>query len=452
MLLRKGKNKNAYVIFTREPVPGSTKTRLMPYYNAGQCAELHKCILRDIANKMNGCSFDIIVAYTGGEPLFLKKTFGRTAKYIEQRGNGIGFRMQNAISDALDMGYEKVVLTGSDIPELEADTIETAFIMLNEFDITIGPTADGGYYLLGMKEVHGEAFDVKNYGTATVFEETINAVRSTGLSVGIVDEYNDIDTKEDIAEFRKRALEDAFLRHSDTAGFIAENLKISIIIPTYNEEKTVSCMKEQLDASTAGRDDIEIIFVDGGSTDRTLSVLGNNYTVLKSNKGRGRQMNLGALKSSGDVLFFLHCDCVLPEKFIHEIKHCMRFHWFGCFGVKYQSRNIFMLTNRLISNHRALFRGLPYGDQGIFIDRKLFFEIGMFPEIPLMEDLEFSMKLKRYGIKPGMAGKRILTSDRRYGKGTLSVLSMEFKMWNFRRLYRRGYDIEDLACMYRDVR
>ena len=163
-------------------------------------------------------------------------------------------------------------------------------------------------------------------------------------------------------------------------------------------------------------------------------------------------MNLGALKSSGDVLFFLHCDCVLPEKFIHEIKHCMRFHWFGCFGVKYQSRNIFMLTNRLISNHRALFRGLPYGDQGIFIDRKLFFEIGMFPEIPLMEDLEFSMKLKRYGIKPGMAGKRILTSDRRYGKGTLSVLSMEFKMWNFRRLYRRGYDIEDLACMYRDVR
>jgi hypothetical protein len=111
-----------------------------------------------------------------------------------------------------------------------------------------------------------------------------------------------------------------------------------------------------------------------------------------------------------------------------------------------------MLTNRIISNHRALVRGLPFGDQGIFIDRGLFFETGMFPELPLMEDYVYSMKLRRYGIRPGMTSRRILTSARRYGTGTGRVLRTEFMMWNLRRLYRKGRNIEELAEMYEDIR
>ena len=163
-------------------------------------------------------------------------------------------------------------------------------------------------------------------------------------------------------------------------------------------------------------------------------------------------MNTGAMNSSGDILFFLHCDSVLPCDFADEIKRCMKKHSFGCFGVRFASRNIFMFTNRLISNHRALFRGLPFGDQGIFIDRDLFFEAGMFPDMLLMEDYEFSRRLKRLGIKPGMTTKRVLTSGRRYGRGTKSVLLTEFRMWNLRRLYRKGRSTEELAGMYRDVR
>jgi hypothetical protein len=143
---------------------------------------------------------------------------------------------------------------------------------------------------------------------------------------------------------------------------------------------------------------------------------------------------------------------VLPDDFVDEIKHCMMSHDFGCFGIRFSSRNIFMITNRIISNHRAFIRGLPFGDQGIFIDRDLFFESGMFPEIPLMEDYEFSMRLKRYGIRPGMTCRRILTSSRRYGMNTKEILETEFRMWNLRRQYRRGRDIEELAGMYKDVR
>ena len=106
-------------------------------------------------------------------------------------------------------------------------------------------------------------------------------------------------------------------------------------------------------------------------------------------------MNAGAVQSKGDILFFLHCDSILPDDFENEIRHCMSRHNLGCFGVKYKAGNLFMLTNRLISNHRAAVRGIPFGDQGIFIDRELFFEAGMFPEIPIMEDYEFSISHHR---------------------------------------------------------
>ncbi|MBR3200201.1 MAG: TIGR04283 family arsenosugar biosynthesis glycosyltransferase [Mogibacterium sp.] len=448
----KKNKKNAYVIFTREPVPGSTKTRLMPYYTADQCAELHRCFLRDISEEMKNRDFDVIVSYTGGEPVSLQEIFGRKVKYIQQRGDGLGQRMENAVSDVLRMGYEKVVLTGSDIPELEADTIETAFAMLGSSDVVIGPTEDGGYYLIGMSSLHHEAFNAKVYGVSSVFEETVSSIREKGLAVEAVDEYSDIDTKNDIAEFRRRITEDPTLRRTHSGRFVMENLKVSVIIPVYNEEAVAGLLKKQLMNCLHGRNDTEIIFVDGGSNDNTLSVLGNDFRVLSSKKGRGVQMNTGAMKSNGDVLFFLHCDSVLPDDFVDEIKHCMMSHDFGCFGIRFSSRNIFMITNRIISNHRAFIRGLPFGDQGIFIDRDLFFESGMFPEIPLMEDYEFSMRLKRYGIRPGMTCRRILTSSRRYGMNTKEILETEFRMWNLRRQYRRGRDIEELAGMYKDVR
>lgn len=452
MILQKAKSKNAYVIFTREPVPGSTKTRLMPYYTAEQCAELHRCFLRDIAREMRGHSFDIVVAYTGGEPVFLKKVFGKDARFIGQRGDGLGERMENAFSDVLKMGYGKVVLTGSDIPELESDTIDTAFAMLEDYDAVIGPTADGGYYLLGMKELHHEAFDVKKYGIKTVFEETVSSIRNAGLTVDAVEEYNDIDTKEDLAAFRRRFADDARLRCSHSARFVTDNLKISVIIPVFNEEKTIGTMVAQLKEYVLPEDNADIIFVDGGSTDRTLSLLGSDFRVISSDKGRGIQLNIGASCSSGDVLFFLHCDSLLPKDFIDEIRHCMMKHSFGCFGVKFASRNVFMLSNRLISNHRAFVRGIPFGDQGMFIERELFFETGMFPEMPFMEDYAYSLKLRRYGIKPGMTRKRIVSSARRYGKGTRSILLTEYRMWNLRRLYRGGKTPEELVSMYKDVR
>ena len=445
----KRKNRKAYVVFTREPVPGTTKTRLMPFYSAEKCAELHSCFLRDLAMETRKVNADIIVAYMGGEPDFLRKTYGSRTKYIAQRGTGLGQKMENAFADAFEMGYDKVILTGTDIPELKAGTVNAAFDILDTNDIVLGPTSDGGYYLIGMSSLHHEAFDVKLYGVSTVFEETMESIRDSGLSVGIADEYCDIDEKEDISGLMNRIRKDRSVIGPYTRRFLKNNMTISVIIPVYNESHNIGSMMDQL---RPFRDEVEVIFSDGGSTDDTLSLIGDEFKVVSCKKGRGKQLNVGALASCGDVLFFLHCDSVIPDDFTSEIKSCMMKKPFGCFGVRFDSANFFMLTNRIISNHRAKFRGLAFGDQGMFIDRILFFEAGMFPELPVMEDYEFSLEMKRRGFSPAMTHRRILTSSRRYGKGTISIVKTEILMWYLRRLYRRGEDPHKLKQLYKDIR
>ena len=111
-----------------------------------------------------------------------------------------------------------------------------------------------------------------------------------------------------------------------------------------------------------------------------------------------------------------------------------------------------MLTNRIVSNFRASLGGLPFGDQGIFIERQLFLDAGMFPEIPVMEDYEFSLKMKKRGFRPAMARSRILTSSRRYGKGTLSIIKTEMLMFYLRILYGMGEDPSRLKQRYKDIR
>ena len=196
----------------------------------------------------------------------------------------------------------------------------------------------------------------------------------------------------------------------------------------------------------------EILFVDGGSTDGTPEMIGPDFKLLRSEKGRANQMNLGAEESHGDILFFLHCDSELPPSPLEEIRRVMKDHSAGCFGIAFHSGNFFMFTCRVISNHRIKDRKVMFGDQGIFIDRKLFLQAGKFPVIPVMEDYQFSLTLKEMGVRLGMAKKRIYTSDRRFPKGTIPKLKLMWKMNRLRKMYRDHVPIEKIDRLYRDVR
>lgn len=442
--------KRALIIFTRVPVPGQTKTRLMPYFTPKQCAKLHMCFLKDIAKMCEQTDAEVFICHTPEDrDGILHQIFGEHAEYFLQTDDGLGERMYVAIEEVLKKGYESCVLIGTDVPEVRDGDILQAFEILETRDVVFAPVKDGGYYLVGMKKARREVFEQKTYGHGEVLRETLRGLEDRGISVELADEKHDIDTREDLAAFRNRMRENRELQQTETGKYLMRTSKVSIIVPIYNEETTIEALLSQLRLL---KDKCEILLVDGGSTDRTLEYIDADFKVLHSEKGRAKQMNLGARESTGDILFFLHCDSELPEKPLEQIRYVMKDYRFGCFGVAFHSKNFFMFTCRVISNHRIKDRKVVFGDQGIFIDRELFFEIGMYPEIPLMEDYQLSLTLKERGEKIGIARKRIYTSARRFPKGTIPKLREMWKMNRLRKKYRDGVDINEIARMYGDVR
>ena len=222
-------------------------------------------------------------------------------------------------------------------------------------------------------------------------------------------------------------------------------MKISLIIPIYNESSTIDAMLEQLDALPG---DWEILFADGGSSDDTLEKIGSRYPVLHCPKGRANQMNFAADRATSDVLWFVHCDSRIPVDAHSQIAAAMEAgaKW-GCFHIGFDYRGPFMGCNTYLSNRRAR-KGIAFGDQGIWIRKDLFAKQGGFPQLPIMEDYEFSRRLKDVPIcqLPG----RIITSGRRYEK-KFPLLTM-WQMFYLRCLYRRGVDIQEIARRYRDIR
>ncbi|WP_333791877.1 TIGR04283 family arsenosugar biosynthesis glycosyltransferase [Muricomes intestini] len=453
--------KEAILIFTRIPIPGHTKTRMMPYFSEKECAQLHICFLEDIVRECQKTGRDLYVFFTPeGKQNILFPIFGKIVKYREQKGSSLGERMKNALQEVFEDGYRACVLIGTDIPELRASYLENAFEKLRTQDVVLGPTPDGGYYLIGMKHLYTAAFENQTYGHETVFENTVDALKDKNLSIAYIPRLADMDCPEDLHGFteryrnslrwRKRFISQQRGQHSEnTRRFILNHRKVSIIIPTYNEEKTIGYIQKQLESI---KDKCEIIFTDGGSTDRTLQKIKKEFKVISTEKGRGRQMNAGAKASHGDILFFLHCDSKLPSNLLEQIRYVMKEYRVGGFGVAFASGNFFMLTCRIISNYRMKVRGIIFGDQGMFIERKLFFEMGMFQEIPIMEDYQFSLDLRKRGEKIGMAPNRIYTSGRRYPKGTVPKLKLMWKMYSLRKKYRRGESVEKIAEEYRDIR
>ena len=190
--------KNAVICFTRVPKSGKTKTRLMPYLTGDQCAELHWAFLRDLAEIYDSMNVDLFVAHTDDPDWESLKPVFPDARFFPQEGNGLGEKMNHALNTVLALGYEKVVLTGSDLPLMTAEHLRSGFAALENADVTLGPTADGGYYLVGVKESSPFLFENQTYGYGSVFENTADAARSAGKTVTEALSCDDVDTPEDL--------------------------------------------------------------------------------------------------------------------------------------------------------------------------------------------------------------------------------------------------------------
>ncbi len=201
-------------------------------------------------------------------------------------------------------------------------------------------------------------------------------------------------------------------------------IEISIIIPTFNEEKTISqCIEAVSDTP-----DTEVIIADGGSTDRTVEIAEKhrNVKIVTSLIGRGVQMNKGADYASGDILLFLHADCVLSREAVLNVRKEIGSSSFvgGALKIRLLSDK---LPYRLIEmgiNFRSKIFKLPYGDQGLFVKRSVFEELGGFREMPSCEDLDFVCRLKKHG-EITILDERISSSVRRWRKN--GILRTSFR-------------------------
>ena len=192
---------NAVILFTRIPIPGKTKTRLQASLSGEQCASLQKAFLCDVFKVLQTVEpkCDVFVCFAPeGDPAQLIALLPGAHTFFPQSGGNLGDKMHNAISHVLSNGYERCVLIGSDVPLLKSKTIDDAFHLLEENDVVLCPTVDGGYYLIGMEEPCEELFRLEEYGVPSVFEKTLAATVKAGISCAIGDQAMDIDEPEDL--------------------------------------------------------------------------------------------------------------------------------------------------------------------------------------------------------------------------------------------------------------
>ena len=205
--------KRAVICFTRVPKPGVTKTRLLPVLKPEQCAGLHWAFLRDLTEIYKQLDAHLFVAYTPDADWESLKSVFPPAGYLPQKGKDLGEKMYRAIKKVTELGYESVILTGTDLPMMTKAHLESGFAVLEEKDIAIGPTSDGGYYLIGMKKPVRDVFRVEGYGGSSVFENTVAAAEDAGLSVGIAMSCDDVDTPEDLWDLTKIMNPDSHTAH-----------------------------------------------------------------------------------------------------------------------------------------------------------------------------------------------------------------------------------------------
>lgn len=190
--------------------------------------------------------------------------------------------------------------------------------------------------------------------------------------------------------------------------------KISIIIPVLNEANTISAVLARLlDARS-----VEVIVVDGGSRDETVAIAQSlGVKVITAAASRASQMNAGAAVATGEILLFLHADTHLPTHFETLVRQALQNAGTiaGAFELRIdaQLRGL-RLVERMV-NVRSRFLSMPYGDQAIFLKAAVFHEIGGFPDLPIMEDFELMLRLKRLG-RIMIVPAPVLTSGRRWQK------------------------------------
>ena len=192
---------DALIIFLRSPEEGKVKTRLAKTVGAAKALNIYRELLSITFNQIQNLDCTVYLYFFPYiDRNFLEKTpfIGRL-----QKGADLGLRMQQAFQDVLQ-SHHQVLLIGTDCPDITKTLLEEAFIQLQNHDIVLGPATDGGYYLIGLRQVHNCLFAGIDWSTERVLSQTLQAAEGMNLSFSLLPEHNDIDLEDDWIRFLNR--------------------------------------------------------------------------------------------------------------------------------------------------------------------------------------------------------------------------------------------------------
>ena len=290
------------ILFGRYPVPGQVKTRLIPALGAFGAALLQRRLTEQSLETLQAARAGTVeFRYAGGTRQQVRRWLEPYGIACEpQAGADFGARMRTALEDALARGCGRAVLVGTDVPGLEAAQVRRALDALAHHDVVLGPSTDGGYWLVGLRRP-AAIFSGIDWGTPDVLAQTLEAARRRNLSHALLAPLNDIDTPADLAAWRPQAA--------------APGPYLSVVVPALDEAAHI----ERTLARVSGGER-EIIVVDGGSRDDTVALARRaGAMVIRAPKGRAVQQNAGAAAAKGEILLFLHADTRLPDDFMRQI-------------------------------------------------------------------------------------------------------------------------------------
>ena len=232
---------------------------------------------------------------------------------------------------------------------------------------------------------------------------------------------------------------------------------ISAIIIAYNEELLIQSIIDELNKQQFNNS-FEIILADGGSIDNTIGISElNNVKVVSCRRGKANQMNDAAMVAKGDILFFVHVDMKFSEHLFSVIQAQINSGYDGGgFSNEFDEYNEKIkklgswMNFRFFDKREQSDKGIFYGDNGIFVKTKVFNKLNGFKEIPIMEDYDFSVRLKNDFKINKIEDPKIIVSARRHVKA--GFLKTRFQGVMIRRLYKWGVSPEKLAKWYKDIR
>ena len=203
--------KEALVIFAKAPVVGQVKTRLMGALTPEQATELYVCFLQDSFAMMETVQVEreelsLVLCYTPADEIEAFEAADLDGcLLLGQRGQDLGERLHNCCADLLAAGFQSVVIIGADSPTLPDEIVTEAFVRLTQDEtIVVGPSSDGGYYLIGLRHLDAGLFEQINWGSENVLAQTQARAAALNLSLSLLPEWSDVDTPEDLGNLQQQ--------------------------------------------------------------------------------------------------------------------------------------------------------------------------------------------------------------------------------------------------------